>query len=153
MFASPHQLTELKLGKDLKFQKELAKENQDFIITPSGSAHLCCLAPGQHSSEAASQRQRVVGDVVSDFGFEPQTFRTDSNVITLSLPVGETINLMFTVCLIARSFVTARVAQWVKHCYRRGRSGVWFPGGCIGHRAANGSSLKQRFFGAVLPRG
>ena len=101
MFASPHQLTQLKLGKDLKFQKELAKENQDFIITPrriaSGSAHLCCLAPGQHSSEATSQRQRVAGDAVSDLGFEPQTFRTDSNVITLSLPVGETIILMLTV--------------------------------------------------------
>ena len=38
-------------------------------ITPkratSGGAHLRGLAPGQHSSEEASQRWRVVGDTVS----------------------------------------------------------------------------------------
>ena len=38
-------------------------------ITPkrvtSCGAHLCGLAPGQHSSEETSQRWRVVGDIVS----------------------------------------------------------------------------------------
>ena len=57
-------------------------------ITPkrvtSGGIHLRGLAPGRHSSEEISQRWRVVGDTVSDLtapGFEPQIFRTDSNVL------------------------------------------------------------------------
>ena len=46
----------------------------------SGGAHLRGLASGLHSSEVTSQWWRVVGDTtnLTDPGFEPQTFRTDS---------------------------------------------------------------------------
>ena len=61
-------------------------------ITPkrvkSGGAHLRSLAPGQHSSGESSQRWRAVGDTVSNLkvpGFEPQTSRTDSNVLITEL--------------------------------------------------------------------
>ena len=48
-------------------------------------AHLRGLAPEQHSSEGTSKRWRAIGDSVSDLTgprFEPQIFRTDSNVLT-----------------------------------------------------------------------
>ena len=61
-------------------------------ITPkrvtSGGAHLCGLAPGQHSSEETSQWLRAIRDTVSDLTdsrFEPQTFHTDSNVLITEL--------------------------------------------------------------------
>ena len=54
----------------------------------SGGDHLRNLVPGHHDSEETSQRWRFVGD--SAFGltypvFEPQIYRTDSNVITTEL--------------------------------------------------------------------
>ena len=50
----------------------------------SGMVHLRFLAPGQHSSEKVSQRWRAISDTVFDLtdrGTEPQTCRTDSDML------------------------------------------------------------------------
>ena len=54
----------------------------------SGGAHLRGLAPGHHSFEEMSQQWPAIDDTVSDLteqGIEPQTSRTDSNVLTTEL--------------------------------------------------------------------
>ena len=48
----------------------------------SGEAHLCGLAPGQHSNDETSQLWWAVGDTVSDLagpGIEPQTYGAESD--------------------------------------------------------------------------
>ena len=53
-------------------------------VGTSGGDHLGDLARWQHSFEGTSQRRRAVGDPASDLTgpeIEPQTFRTDSNIL------------------------------------------------------------------------
>ena len=51
----------------------------------SGGIHLRGLAPGQHSSEKISLEWLVIGETLSDLsglGIEPQTSRTNSDVLS-----------------------------------------------------------------------